>query len=70
MHSPDNPGENNAADRRSVLKLLGLGAATGGSALAAGAEATPAAAQQADDKTGSHYRETEHVKTYYDLAKF
>lgn len=69
MHSPDNPGENNAADRRSVLKLLGLGAATGGTALAADAQASPTA-QQADDKTGSHYRETAHVRTYYDLAKF
>lgn len=68
MHRDDKSTRADAADRRSVLKFLGLGAATGGVALAA-AEPAAAAEKPADD-TGSHYRETEHVKTYYELAKF
>lgn len=68
MPSDDKPHDRDTADRRSVLKLLGIGAAGSGAALATGA--TVAVAAQPDDKTGSHYRETEHVKTYYRLAKF
>ena len=56
-------------DRRGFLKLLGAGVAGGGAALGTGA----AAAASDDDvagRKGSGYRETKHVRTYYDLAKF
>jgi len=54
-------------ERRSFLKLAGLGAVTGGAAVA-----TSGAVQAAEveEENGSGYRETGHVKTYYDLARF
>lgn len=54
------------ADRRSFLKLAGLGAVASGAALVTG----EAEAVEADKATGSGYRETEHVKTFYDTARF
>jgi hypothetical protein len=55
--------------RRDFLKLAGVAAVTGGGLLAAGAK--PAAAQEEPQAEGSAgYRETEHVKTYYKLARF
>lgn len=53
-------------DRRSFLKLAGV--AAGGAILAGGATAAQSA-EQAASETGS-YRESEHVKTYYKLARF
>ena len=56
------------ADRRSFLKLAGAGAVTGGAVLVGGkgvAEASTAA-----DETGRLYRETDHIKKYYELARF
>lgn len=56
------------ADRRSFIKLAGAGVVGGGAALASvvtGAEASSAA--PADQ---GQYRETDHVKRYYELAKF
>ena len=56
------------ADRRGFLKLAGAGAVTGGVVLASGkgvAEASTAA-----DETGRLYKETDHIKTYYELARF
>ncbi len=56
------------ADRRSFLKLAGAGAVTGGVVLVGGkgvAEASTAA-----DETGRLYRETDHIKKYYELARF
>jgi len=56
-----------AEERRSFLKMVGLGTITGGAAIAT------SGAVQADtleEVEGSGYRETSHVKTYYDLAKF
>ncbi|MCL4765218.1 MAG: formate dehydrogenase [Hyphomicrobiaceae bacterium] len=53
-------------DRRSFLKLAGAGVAAGGAAAAAGAPATAA-----EDKSREGlYRETDHVKRYYELARF
>ena len=54
-------------DRRGFLKLAGLGAAAGGTALVAG-EAV--AADQPASPTAAGYRETEHVKTFYETARF
>ncbi|MEL6374554.1 MAG: formate dehydrogenase [Pseudomonadota bacterium] len=60
--------ERAVADRRGFLKLVGLGAASGGAAIAAGTGVAQAApAEPAED--GS-YSETAHVRTYYDLAQF
>ena len=56
------------SDRRDFLKLAGLGTLTGGAALLAKGQAQ--AAVRDDDQKGDLYRETEHVKTYYELAKF
>ena len=54
--------------RRDLLKIAGLGGAAGAAAIATAAGKAEAAAEV--DSKGSGYRETEHVRTYYDLAKF
>ncbi len=56
------------ADRRSVLKLAGAGVVTGGAALVAGAGVVEAATAEPPAE-GQIYRETEHVKRFYELAK-
>ena len=55
-------------DRRSFLKLAGVGIATGGVAMAMGKD--PAQSREEEPSESGGYRETEHVRTYYDLAKF
>ena len=57
-----------AVGRRDFLRLSGVAAATGGAALAV--SGTEAAASETLEATSSGYRETEHVKTYYKLARF
>ena len=57
--------------RRNFLTLAGVGAGAAGAAVglsASMAEAAPAATPKAAD-TETHYRETEHVKRYYALAR-
>jgi hypothetical protein len=54
--------------RRDLLKIAGLGSVAGAAAVATAAGKAEAAAET--DSKGSGYRETEHVRTYYDLAKF
>jgi hypothetical protein len=56
-----------AADRRDFLKLATVGAVLGGAAIVAGGKAK-AAEPETSDSAG--YRETDHVKTYYKLARF
>lgn len=56
------------ADRRSFLKLAGAGAVTGGAVLVGG-KGVAEASTTADEKGGS-YKQTDHIKTYYDLARF
>lgn len=56
------------ADRRNFLKLAGAGMVGSGAALAA--TVTPAAATAETTQETGTYRETEHVKRYYELAKF
>ncbi len=55
-------------DRRSFLKLAGLGSVAGGAALMAGSQT--AEAVTSDKKSESGYRETEQVKTFYRSARF
>lgn len=54
-------------DRRNFLKLAGLGSISSGVALVAGQSS--AIAQNKDHQEGGLYQETEHVKTYYELAR-
>jgi len=53
-------------DRREFLRLAGLGSVVGGAALVAGTSVEAAEATEA----GQGYRETKHVRTYYDTARF
>ncbi len=53
------------ADRRSFLKLAGATAAASGAAVVP----VVAQAQEAEQKPGQMYRETEHVRRYYELAR-
>ncbi len=51
------------SDRRDFLKLAGIGVVASGATVATGST-------QAEEVKGSGYSLTEHVKTYYELAKF
>lgn len=62
------PDEKGRADRRSFLKLAGLGTVTGGALLALGEQ--PAEASEGRPGDGKLYRETDHVKTFYESTKF
>ena len=58
-----------SAGRRDFLRLAGLGGvAAGATALAGGARDAKAAAPEPHGPTG--YRETEHVRRVYELARF
>lgn len=61
-------GQKAKADRRGFLKLLGVGALSGGAALAL--DNTSAEASEKDAASKGSYRETEHVKTYYESTRF
>lgn len=61
-------GERPAAKRRTFLKLLGLGGAAGAAALASGRTATGESSEPEPAETG--YRETAHVRKFYETAKF
>ena len=54
--------------RRDFLKAAGVGGVAGAAVVATGAG--KAEAVEVDPKAGKGYRETGHVRTYYDLAKF
>ena len=54
--------------RRDLLKLAGLGSVTGAALMATSTGKAEAAAEAGRKDSG--YRETKHVRTYYELAKF
>jgi hypothetical protein len=54
-------------DRRSFLKLAGLGTV---GTVAAAASTVSATAAESKPKSDSAYRETDHVRRAYDLARF
>lgn len=56
------------ADRRGFLKLAGAGTVAGGVALVSGKDT--AEASTAADQKGGLYKQTDHVRTYYELARF
>jgi Tfp pilus assembly protein PilN len=60
--------ERTKARRREFLRLIGFGGVAGAAALATGGKAPPPAAAAKPDEAG--YRETAHVKKYYETAKF
>lgn len=62
-----NREEKGATDRRDFLKLASLGTVATGATIVAGGSAQ---ASSVEELKGSGYRETAHVKAYYDLAKF
>ncbi len=61
--------KNAQLDRRSFMRLAGLGAGVAGASIGLGASEASASAPAA---TTEHqgYRETEHVQTYYRMARF
>lgn len=59
---------NPTTDRRSLLKLAGAGVVTSGAALVAGSTVA-AAVPASPSRDGEIYRETDHVKRFYELAK-
>jgi hypothetical protein len=68
----DSGNDPQSLSRRSVLRAAGLGAGVAGAAAVglAGREAKAAAPGRADRRVAG-YRETDHVKAYYDaLARF
>lgn len=60
--------DEDTAKRRDFLKLAGFAAVTGGGLLAGGTKPAEAAVEVETASEG--YRETEHVKAYYKLARF
>jgi hypothetical protein len=60
--------ERNKTKRRDFLKLVGLGSLAGAATAASGGNAPEA--QAGEKPQGAGYRETPHVKKYYDTAKF
>lgn len=57
-----------ATDRRGFLKFAGLGSFAGALALVAGRDTAEAADVGAE--TGFGYRETEHVRRFYESTRF
>lgn len=60
--------ENQKVARRDLLRLAGLGGVAGAALVATSSGKAVAAAE--GGRRDSGYRETEHVRTYYELAKF
>jgi len=60
--------EKSKAKRRDFLKLLGLGSIAGAAVAATGADAP--AGEPAAKPEGAGYRETPHVRKYYETARF
>ncbi len=61
--------ETASLDRRDFFRKVGLGAGVAAAA-GLGASAAQAAAPDLIPAKGSGYAETDHVKTYYELARF
>ena len=59
----------NGADRRRFLTMVGLGAAVTGAAIGLSGRAAKASVPPESGKSAAGYRETDHVKRYYALAR-
>lgn len=64
--SKDKSAEKETLDRRSFLRTAGVGAAAAAVASVAAAPAKVEAAENAETRKKQRYKETEHVKRYYD----
>lgn len=63
--------ERKAKERRAFLRLAGAGVAAGGiAAVTMGGDAVEADAGSSAKRQDAGYRETEHVKKFYDSARF
>ena len=60
--------ERSASGRREFLKLASLGTVVGGASLLM--QETPAEAADTKAEKGKGYRETPHVKAFYDSTRF
>ena len=60
--------ERNKAKRRDFLKLVGLGSLAGAATAVTGGKSPEAKTETKPQDAG--YRETAHVRKYYDTAKF
>lgn len=56
--------------RRDFIKKVGLSAGAAGVAAVAVSETTEAATPTKAKTSGAGYKETDHVRTYYELAAF
>jgi hypothetical protein len=61
--------QNAQLDRRSFMRLAGLGAGVAGASIGLGASEASASEAPTPGEHGG-YRETEHVQTYYRMARF
>ncbi len=61
----DHRPERTTAKRRDFLKLVGLGSVAGAAAFAT----SKGAATEAPKPTSSRYRETAHIRKYYETAR-
>lgn len=59
--------ETTTTKRRDFLKFASVGAVSGAAAAVVGA---PAVEAKVESETAAGYRETDHVKQVYDLARF
>jgi urocanate hydratase len=69
----DNSKKNDghSLDRRSVLKVLGLGAGAAATGTAAVVSGGPALAAESDaEKMKARYKETDHVKSFYRTNRY
>ena len=55
--------------RRDFLKFAGTGVVAGGAAMVSGTVTAQAADTKGDSGKAAGYRETEHVRRYYQLAR-
>lgn len=66
--APKSEKKSEGEDRRGFMKLLGLGGVASGVATVTGAP--EASAGEAKPETEGGYQETDHVRRYYELARF
>ncbi|MGB0683671.1 MAG: ubiquinol-cytochrome c reductase iron-sulfur subunit N-terminal domain-containing protein [Magnetovibrionaceae bacterium] len=62
--------DSRSLSRRDFLKNTTIGASAAGAAVALTATSAQAATPAAGSADAAGYSETEHVRTYYDLARF
>jgi hypothetical protein len=71
MHMNNTRKETGSMSRRSFMQVAGLGAAAAGAAaLAAGGGSREAEAAESPAANGSGYRETDHIRAYYEFSRF